>query len=366
MVQREKHVEYVKRTMKIRDILYHITEQDRMATLFWAVNSLKMLKDPMFDQIKPQAIQFVFSCLKPSGGFGPNAEYSENIVSTFNALQVLYLYNVPYYDSKTVEFILSLQQPSGAFAFDRYGDVDTRLDCCAILSLHLLSIMREGSHFDAERAQLISSRLSGLPDIFQEGERDADVCDEGIKEVLHDISPEVLDVKLDRSRLSTPIDPSFLAEIGFDVDITLYHLLGCVNYDGGVGQLRGSESHAAQVFCVLSSLRSLGSLDAIDRLKTVDFLVYRQQPSGGLCGRVNKKEDVCYSFWAYSSLVMLNAEYIDVAKLKAFVLSCEDEDGGFSDRPRNEPDLFHLMFSLASLSLMKAEGLESVDPGFAI
>lgn len=360
MIQREKHVEFVKKTIRSRDFLYYITEQDRMATVYWAVNSLRILKDPLFEKIRPQAIRFIYSCLKTDGGFGPNPEYSSNIISTFNALQLLFLYNEPYYDIKTVKFILGLQNLAGAFTFDSYGDVDTRFDCCAVLSLHLLSIMKDCEHSDYSKSIAAYSHSTETCDVFSQE-------DSGNEELAHRPSRCLaLDHVLDRRRLSVPINRSFLQAIGLDIDITLRHLVECFNYDGGAGQFKGSESHAAQVFCVVSSLRSLGHLESIDKLKTIDFLMYRQLSSGGLCGRANKKEDVCYSFWAFSSMVMLGAEYINLEKLREFILSCEDDTGGFSDRPGNEPDLYHLMFSLASLSLLGGNGLDSVDPGFAI
>ncbi|ELA41501.1 uncharacterized protein VICG_01485 [Vittaforma corneae ATCC 50505] len=360
MIQSEKHIEFIKKTMKCRDFLYYITEQDRMATVYWAANSLKMLKDPLFEQIRPQVIQFVYSCLKTNGGFGPNPEYSSNVVSTFNALQLLFLYNVPYYDIKTVKFLLSLQNLSGAFTFDAYGDIDTRFDCCAILSLHLLSIMKDYKHIDYSKGIAICSCTADACDVFSLDNCAADGMEHKICQYL---SP---DNRLDRRHLSEPIDQSFLQDVGLDIDITLRHLVECFNYDGGVGQFKGSESHAAQTFCALSSLRSLGHLEAIDKLKTVDFLMYRQLPNGGLCGRIGKKEDVCYSFWAFSSMAILESEYINLEKLQEFIFSCEGDEGGFSDRPGNEPDLYHLMFSLASLSLLGNKKLDNIDPGFAI
>lgn len=353
MIQKEKHVEFVKKVMNSRNLLYYITEQDRMATMYWAVNSLRLLKDPIFGKIKPQVIQFVFSCLSEHGGFAPNFGYSPNILATFNALQLLFMYNVPYYDEKTVKFILSLQIADGSFTFDMYGDIDTRFDCCAILSLHILSIMKHYTYLDLAKGRAMR-KDEALDPFSLEDLKMQDAC--------HSLGM----VELDRTLLSKQIDRSFLHDINFNINITLNHLLECFNPDGGVGQIKGSESHAAQVFCVISSLRSLGCLDAIDRSQTLDFLVYRQTPSGGLCGRVNKKEDVCYSFWALAAMIILGSKPIDLDMLVKFILSCEDCTGGFSDRPQNEPDIYHLMFSLASLSLLGDEEINVMDPGFAI
>lgn len=334
-----------------------------MATLYWAVNSLKMLKDPSFNQLKSHAICFVFSCLKESGGFAPNPTYGENIVSTLNALQILFIYNIPYYDIKTVNFILSLQKVDGAFTFDSFGETESRFDCCAVNSLHLLGIMKKFPNINHAAATKICNQLESLPEIFTEN---AFNQNKQIESVVKCLPMQGYNIALGYELLSSPMDPKFISKIGLNLNTTVTHLLEFFNSDGGAGQLKDSESHAAQVFCVLSALRSLGCLQLIDRLKTVDFLVYRQGKNGGLCGRVNKKEDACYSFWAYSSMIMLDGVYIDVSELKKFVMECEDENGGFSDRPENKPDLFHLMFSLASLSLMKCEDLDTIDPGFAI
>lgn len=364
MIRKEKHVDFIKRLISTKDFLYQITEQDRMATLFWSLNSLRMLKDPLFDKMKPAAIQFIFSCLKENGGFSPNPRYTPNIIATFNALQLLYICKIPYYSKKTVKYLLNLQNTEGAFTFDEYGDFDTRFDCCGILSLHLLSLMKDicpANEIElfqyAEHCRLYCINEIGF-DFHTE---------QSIQEEHHPVYNTLVEEKLnfDASALTNQIERGFLEEIGFQTEKTLKHLLSCINYDGGAGQLVGSESHAAQVFCVVSALRSLGCLEMIDRMKTVDFLIYRQVENGGLNGRVNKKEDVCYSFWAFSAMVILKAEYIDLERLYQFILSCQDENGGFSDRPGNQPDVYHLMFSLASISLL-GKGLIKIDPSFSI
>ena len=103
----------------------------------------------------------------------------------------------------------------------------------------------------------------------------------------------------------------------------------------------------------------VGTLTILDRLDVVDmdmlswWLSERQLPNGGLNGRPQKLEDVCYSFWVLSSLSMLNKmEYIDADKLTSFILSAQDnEGGGIADRPGNMVDVFHTHFGLAGLSI---------------
>ena len=42
------------------------------------------------------------------------------------------------------------------------------------------------------------------------------------------------------------------------------------------------------------------------------------------------------------------------------------EEGGISDRPNDEPDVYHTFFGIAGLSLMGFPGLKAVDPVYAL
>lgn len=42
------------------------------------------------------------------------------------------------------------------------------------------------------------------------------------------------------------------------------------------------------------------------------------------------------------------------------------EQGGISDRPNDEPDVYHTFFGVAGLSLMGFPGLKAVDPVYAL
>ena len=109
--------------------------------------------------------------------------------------------------------------------------------------------------------------------------------------------------------------------------------------------------------------------NSLDRLedrgdKLAWWLSERQLEScGGLNGRPEKLEDVCYSWWVLSSLLMLGrSDWIDGNRLRSFILSCQDDEtGGFSDRPGNVPDIFHTLFGLASLSMLDDELLNEEE-----
>ena len=152
------------------------------------------------------------------------------------------------------------------------------------------------------------------------------------------------------------------------VDRAVAYIASCKNPDGGYGTSPGAESHAGQIFVCVAALAIAGRLDLIDRDRLCGWLSERQisegQGKGGLNGRPEKKEDVCYSWWVLSSLAILDrVHWIDREALVAFILKCQDPElGGFADRPGDMVDVFHTVFGLAGLSLLGFEGLEEVDP----
>ncbi|KAH9410920.1 putative prenyltransferase and squaleneoxidase family protein [Ordospora pajunii] len=316
-LRKDEHRDFVHRMMSAKNLMYYLSAPYRLNTVYWAVNSMLILEDQRAAEAQGEAVAYVLRSKNTDGGFGGSEGYPSNITSTFNALQILYMCKYRYEGEDTVKYICGLQQGSGCFHNDEYGEEDTRINCCAVLSLHLLCLLGEGC-FGTEM-------------------------------------------------LAAPMDGSYLTSIGIDVPRIIEYTLRCFNKDGGFGAIPGAESHAAQVFCCLSVLRSLGALECIDRTRVRRFITMRQTASGGLAGRINKKEDVCYSFWAYSSAVMIGEQQcIDEECLIRFILSCQGKAGGFSDRPGNETDLYHLMFALAGLSLLGYSGLRKIDAGFGL
>ena len=97
----------------------------------------------------------------------------------------------------------------------------------------------------------------------------------------------------------------------------------------------------------------MNKLDLLDvenkKVKLIDWLTERQVlPSGGFNGRPEKLPDVCYSWWVLSSLSILKRKnWVDLKILENFILTCQDlENGGFSDRPGNQTDVYHTCLPL--------------------
>jgi geranylgeranyl transferase type-2 subunit beta len=149
-----------------------------------------------------------------------------------------------------------------------------------------------------------------------------------------------------------------------DVDKAVNHIKECQNFDGGYGVSPGAESHSGQIFACLGALSIAKRMDTVRVDKLAAWLSERQVEAGGLNGRPEKLEDVCYSWWVASSLAMLGKlHWIDGKKLETFILQCQDtEKGGLADRPGDMVDVFHTCFGIAGLSLLGYPGLLEVDP----
>ena len=109
-----------------------------------------------------------------------------------------------------------------------------------------------------------------------------------------------------------------------DVPKAVSYIHACANFDGGYGVSPGAESHAGQIFTCVGALAIAGRLDLVDRDRLGGWLSERQLPNGGLSGRPEKLEDVCYSWWVVSSLAMIDRlHWIDGDKLAQFILRCQ-------------------------------------------
>ncbi|KAG9286586.1 hypothetical protein G9A89_005354 [Geosiphon pyriformis] len=153
-----------------------------------------------------------------------------------------------------------------------------------------------------------------------------------------------------------------------DVPKAIEFIISCKNFDGGFGSTPGAESHAGQIFCCVAALAIVNSLHLVNADLLGWWLCERQLKSGGLNGRPEKLEDVCYSWWVLSSLSILGRlHWIDKEKLIDFVLAAQDpETGGIADRPGDMVDVFHTLFGIAGLSIVGYSGLKPIDPVYCL
>lgn len=336
-VRTEEHVKFIK-SLLVKEDSFEYLQMSHLKTsaIYWSLTSSLLLLDS-FPEIYPADQQAAILAYlervyeEEGGGFGGNeGAHDSHLLFTLSGIQILTILlgrgNFPtwfnldltvkckyktlfiYICSFMYVDILSLQDKStGAFMGDSYGEIDSRFTYCAVASLSLLN------------------RLTCL-----------------------------------------------------DRTLTLSYLNSCRNFDGGFGAIPGSESHGGNIFCCVSTFAILKE-PLLDCDGLIEWLVWRQLPCGGFNGRPEKLPDVCYSWWILSSLSTLNSiNRIDSSKLKDFILKCQDihtEDGdgdgiavgGFADRPGDVGDLFHTLFALTGLSLIRhPQVYEEIDPLYCL
>ncbi|QDZ21522.1 subunit beta of geranylgeranyl transferase type-2 [Chloropicon primus] len=314
VLRKEKHAEYVVEFQKDKaGYEYVASEYLRLSGIYWGTTALWLLAEDEegkeFKERLPreEVVKDVMACWNGDGGFGSAPGHDSHLLYTLSAVQVLVTY--------------------GALEEELSGE-DRERTAAFVAGLQ----SAEDGSFRGDKWGEVDTRFSYC----------AASC------------LTLLGVKPLESKIDVPKAVEFV--------------LACRNFDEGFGARPGDETHAGQVFCCVGALTLLGALDRVDKDRLAWWLCERQTKGGGLNGRPQKLHDVCYTWWVLSSLQMLGRlHWVDRSKLIHFILSCQDEiDGGISDRPDDEVDIFHTFFGIAGLSLLGYPGLEPVDARYAM
>ncbi|KAK4128929.1 terpenoid cyclases/Protein prenyltransferase [Parathielavia appendiculata] len=294
------HVKYIQSLDSRKDEYdYWLTEHLRLNGLYWGLTTLHLLGHP--DALpRAETVDFVLSCQHDSGGFGAAPGHDAHMLSTVSAVQILAM-------------------------IDAFDELDTRGKGKAQVGKYIANLQNRetgtfaGDEWGEEDTRFLYGAFNAL---------------------------------------------SLLGLLNLvDVDKAVNHIAACANFDGGYGVSPGAESHAGQIFTCVAALTIAGRQNLVDKERLGRWLSERQIAGGGLNGRPEKKEDVCYSWWVLSSLEMIGkTHWIDRDQLVAFILRCQDpERGGISDRPGDMVDVWHTVFGIAGLSLLQYPGLQPVD-----
>ncbi|CCF56338.1 hypothetical protein KAFR_0B00380 [Kazachstania africana CBS 2517] len=304
---KNKHIRYIESLDKRHeDYEYWLSEHLRLNGVYWGLTALCIL-DAKDTFNRTEIIKFVDSCWDDRyGGFAPFPRHDSHLLTTLSGIQILATYDA-------IDDVLK-------------GD---RMDRCVqfIVGNQLDDGSFQGDRFGEVDTRFVYTALSSLS-------------------ILNKLTNEI-------------------------VDPAIRFILRCYNFDGGFGLCPGAESHAAQVFTCLGALKIVNKLDMLSEEQieeTAMWLCERQLPEGGLNGRPSKLPDVCYSWWVLSSLAIIGKlDWINFEKLREFIISSQDVvNGGISDRPDNEVDVFHTIFGLAGLSLMGYDNLVPIDPVYCM
>lgn len=156
---------------------------------------------------------------------------------------------------------------------------------------------------------------------------------------------------------------------GINIDTATEFVVRSLNYDGGIGQMPGLESHGGSTFCGIASLHLMGTLDSAltptTKARALHWLMSRQiGKGGGFQGRPHKAIDTCYSFWVGASINLLgHGVLIDAEANRAFLMTTQnDRGGGFAKWPNTMSDPLHAYMGISGLSLQHERGLKPVHP----
>jgi len=282
------------------------TEHIRMQGIFWGLGAADILK--VKDEVMPKAEKiagWVMQCYnKEIGGFGGNVGHDANIVNTQHAVYVLA-------QCGKLERIENEKDKIAAYVKQRQ--------------------LPDGS-FSGDEWGEVDTRFS--------------YCALACLSILK---------KLDQ----------------IDLDKAAEFILECKNFDGGFGAVPGAESHAGYIWTAVASLAIINKMHLLGRAewdKLAWWLAERQCDSGGLNGRPEKQADVCYSWWALSTLHLLErSKWIDSERLVNFIYKCQDpETGGIADRPENVGDVYHTFFGLAALVHLTNGDFNEISHAYAL
>ncbi|CAD7063740.1 unnamed protein product [Tilletia caries] len=313
---RSLHLSYIKTLSTAQSSLsltYHLTTHLRLNAVYWGLCATHLLRAPG-TLGREELVGFVWECYVPGGGFAPFPRHDAHILPTLSALQVLAM----------CDALATLDQAAPSSSS---GKQQSRRQ--AIIAFILSLRQASDGSFVGDASQL-------------ENDTRFLYCAAQALSLLGAID------RLDR-------------------EMTVRYLERCRNFDGGFGTRPGAESHAGQATLTLLDALPPPTSQAHQSLSS--WLSERQiLPSGGLNGRPQKLEDVCYSWWVLSSLSMLGRlHWIDAGMLRGFILSCQDEEvGGMADREGNVSDVFHTLFGVAGLSLLGDASIAEVDPVYCL
>ncbi|KAL9934661.1 hypothetical protein V8E36_006436 [Tilletia maclaganii] len=336
---RSLHLTYIKTLSTAQSSLsltYHLTTHLRLNAVYWGLCATHLLQAPD-TLLREDLIKFVWDCFVPAaGGFAPFPRHDAHILPTLSALQILAMCDA----LDSLDQLVSSDHPKAGAGAGAGGGAEpsssagrrTRRE--AVIE-YILSLRQ------AEDGSFVGD-ASGL-----ENDTRFLYCACQALTLMGAID------RLDRAQ-------------------TIAYVERCRNFDGGFGTRVGAESHAGQVFVCVATLTLLDALPppTTPQHQSLSAWLSERQilPSGGLNGRPQKLEDVCYSWWVLSSLSMLGRlHWIDGSRLRAFILRCQDDEvGGMADREGNVSDVFHTVFGVAGLSLLGDATIAEVDPVFCL
>lgn len=352
-----------------------------MSGMYWGAGALSLL-GALGRLDRSKVIAWVLSCYDASvGAFRPAPRHDAHLLSTLSALQLLALYDGlgelgEERRAALVAGIAAMQLPDGSFAGDRWGEVDTRFSYVALNSLWLLDALDAVDVPKAAAWVRSCESFDGGYGVCPGAESHAGQAFVAVAALAIAHGWEQRKGRgfgeAETERREQRGEAEGKARAGRGVDAPgegAAERGGAGTADEGSTGDRGAESSGVRAPSTrYSPLPAAEFLPPASRDTLSWWLAERQTLSGGLNGRPEKLQDVCYSWWCLTSLATLaRLHWIDRDALEAYILECQDEvGGGISDRPEDAVDVYHTYFGIAALALMRRRDLPKIDPVLAL
>ncbi|KJH45986.1 putative protein farnesyltransferase beta subunit [Dictyocaulus viviparus] len=305
VLNRNLHVDYI--TKSLREVgrgysrsflLCQGLDASRSWMCYWGLHSLNILGVPPSHAQKGEILAFLKTCQHPDGGFGGGPSQYAHLAPTYASVMALASLQMEdalsAIDLKSLSrFLHRMKQPDGSFTMHDGGEADIRGTYCALAVAALCGIM-------------------------------TDDLKDGVAEWI----------------------------------------VTCQTYEGGFGGEPLAEAHGGYAYCAVAALVILDRYRLADSELFLRWLVNRQMRfEGGFQGRTNKLVDGCYSFWQAANFPLVDGEMaregrfpteglFDARMLEEYILMCcQDENGGFRDKPGKARDLYHTCYVLSGLAV---------------
>nr|XP_002130479.1 geranylgeranyl transferase type-2 subunit beta [Ciona intestinalis] len=298
----EKHIEYIAAYgANKEDYEYCMTEYLRLSGIYWGLTAVDLMhsRNRMNEN---EIVEFVVSCQKECGGFGPAPAHDPSILYTLSAVQVLCMLDKldKIHIDKAVAFIAGLQNKDGSFSGDKWGEVDTRFSFCAVAALSLVGRLWSDCPINIEKCVEFILSCMNFDGGFgcrpgSESHSGQIYCCVGVLSILRELHH---------------IDDGLLG----------WWLCERQLPSGGLNGRPEKLPDVCYSWWVLSSLAILGKLHWIDKHKLKMFILASQ----------------------------------------------DNETGGIADRPGDMVDPFHTLFGIAGLSLLGETSLKQINPVYCM
>ncbi|KAJ3836814.1 rab geranylgeranyltransferase [Lentinula raphanica] len=279
------HISYIQNLGKNKnDLMYHLTAHLRMNAIYWGLTAICIMGHREALN-RDEMVEYVMSCWdEETGGFGAHPDHDAHILSTLSAIQILVTQDAidRLNIDRVAKFILSLQQPSGVFAGDSFGEIDTRFSYIAVNALSLIGRLGD---LDVEKTVNYIAQCRNFDGGFG--------CRIGAESHAGQVfvccaALTILD-RLDV--IDIPALSWWLAERQLP--------------NGGLNGRPEKLEDVCYSFWVLSSLSMLSKLHYIDSGKLISFILSAQDTEGGIADRPGDIPDVFHTHFGVAGLSLL-------------------------------------------------------------